>query len=545
MDGHDTHEAPALKRAVYKRLDDEDLEIIIFCFPSKTTHKCQPLDVVLFAHVERKWQEVCNKCIKDRITINRYNVIPLYVRGTQGAMTKELIKVAFEKTGIYPINRQVFELEDFAPSKALSSTAHVPDTFPDNVPSSDPMVPSDVEDEDYKHVLGDYEMDSSDSDSRSGSDSDSQSSTIRLTGSDSESEGDLDGLEGESNVGHNPDGSGMEVDGEDEDSKAEPVISGLMVSIANIENNTIHMTRSSTARLNLFSVAPPKVVSSEEDEKLSTDERLQELRHLRQRLTGTYQCLGFAIAQLSASNAHCSAICRELDHVRQQLEHATKKERGSKKIKARFLTSRGLRAEFKREDAERKERERLAEEKNKQKEVEKAETARRILSDSRDRIFAGSLTSYKKDDLQALALALELSDNGTKDDLKTRISEKFEDDLNLKQNSRFFGLFNKSRRRANVPNDGNDPAIADDSLTAQSCDISSHSTPTVPVAPIQHYPIAFHQPNAGRSTANPTYYYPYPTPFNPSLNGIHPPTSHSVYNPYHSFQIPTNHTHNP
>ena len=61
------------------------------------------------------------------------------------------------------------------------------------------------------------------------------------------------------------------------------------------------------------------------------------------------------------------------------------------------------------------------------------------------------------------------------------------------------------------------------------------STPTVPVAPIQHYPIPFHQPTAGPSTANPTYYYyPYPTPFTPPLNvnGIHPPTtSHSVYNP--------------
>jgi len=161
-------------------------------------------------------------------------------------MTKELIKVAFEKTGIYPINRQVFEPEDFAPSKVSSSIAHVPDTFPDDVPSSDPIVPSDVEDED--HMLDDYETDSSDSDSRSGSDSDLQKSTIN---SDSESEGDLDELQGENNVGHNADGSEMEVVGEYE---PEPVFSGLMVSIANIENKTIHMTRSSTAGLNLFSV---------------------------------------------------------------------------------------------------------------------------------------------------------------------------------------------------------------------------------------------------------------------------------------------------
>jgi len=35
MDGHDIHEAPALKCVVYKHLDDKDLEIIIFVFPQK------------------------------------------------------------------------------------------------------------------------------------------------------------------------------------------------------------------------------------------------------------------------------------------------------------------------------------------------------------------------------------------------------------------------------------------------------------------------------------------------------------------------------
>lgn len=67
-------------------------------------------------------------------------------------MTKELIKLAFKKMGIYPINRGVFEPEDFAPSKAFSSITHVPDTFPDDILSLDPMVPSDVEDEDYNTV---------------------------------------------------------------------------------------------------------------------------------------------------------------------------------------------------------------------------------------------------------------------------------------------------------------------------------------------------------------------------------------------------------
>jgi hypothetical protein len=144
MDGHETHETPEMKRIVYKRLDDEDLEIILLCLPSKTTHKMQPLDVAVFSQVERRWQVVCDEAIKKKTPINRFTVIPAYVRGTRAAITKELIQKAFKKTGIYPVNRAVFQPEDFAPSKASSSAAaHVPDSFPADVPSSDPVEPSD------------------------------------------------------------------------------------------------------------------------------------------------------------------------------------------------------------------------------------------------------------------------------------------------------------------------------------------------------------------------------------------------------------------
>ena len=82
MDGHDTHEKHDLKRALYGFLDREDLEIIVFCFPSKTTHKCQPLDVLIFLTVDRKWQEICDTYSKRGEAINRFNVIPAYIHGT-------------------------------------------------------------------------------------------------------------------------------------------------------------------------------------------------------------------------------------------------------------------------------------------------------------------------------------------------------------------------------------------------------------------------------------------------------------------------------
>ena len=125
------------------------------------------------------------------------------------------------------------------------------------------------------------------------------------------------------------------------------------MSFRNIEDNLIHMTHSATAKINLFMVAPPKIVSLEEDCMLSSDAMLTELRSLHQHLIGTYQTLGQALPQLNASNAHCISIRLELDHVQEQLQNTTKKkEMGSKKIKARFLTSKSLQAEIEQEDAE-------------------------------------------------------------------------------------------------------------------------------------------------------------------------------------------------
>jgi hypothetical protein len=157
MDGHDTHEKPEIQRAIYDCLDNEDLEIVILCFPSKTTHKCQPLDVLVFSAVERKWQEICAEYLEKGMPMNRLTVIPAYIQSTRSAMTKDLIAKAFEKTGLYPVNRQIFTEEDFAPSKASSTIAHVPSSFPADFPSSDPAEAS--------HDDTQLESDQSDSDS--------------------------------------------------------------------------------------------------------------------------------------------------------------------------------------------------------------------------------------------------------------------------------------------------------------------------------------------------------------------------------------------
>jgi hypothetical protein len=145
---------------------------------------------------------------------------------------------------------------------------------------------------------------------------------------------------------------------------------------------------------------------------------------MREALSATHQSLEYALGQLSAANAHCTAIHRELGSVRERLINATKqKERGSKKIKARFVTSRGLRSEFNQEEAERQEREHAAAEKDKQKEAENVEHARQIADDALNRDFTGRMAAYKKVDLRGLAIAVGVSDKGTNAELLAWIED--------------------------------------------------------------------------------------------------------------------------
>lgn len=120
MDGHDTHKKPEIMRAVYHVLEEQNIEVIIACFPSKTTHKCQPLDVGIFSHVKSKWQGVAMGVFWKGEPINQHSIIPLYVQGTRVAFTKEIITSAFEKTGLHLVDRTVFKKEDFAPFLMMS-----------------------------------------------------------------------------------------------------------------------------------------------------------------------------------------------------------------------------------------------------------------------------------------------------------------------------------------------------------------------------------------------------------------------------------------
>jgi len=154
LDGHDSHETDNIRSIAFEH------DVIIIAFPSKCTHKLQPLDVTVFAQTQRQWTNHCDNRICEGIKMDRYNIIEEYMAVREASMTPKLMRSAFSTTGIFPFNPNVFTDHDFAPAKSFSSSAFAPDSFPHEVPSSSP-IPSDMSDCDISSDGDDSDADTS------------------------------------------------------------------------------------------------------------------------------------------------------------------------------------------------------------------------------------------------------------------------------------------------------------------------------------------------------------------------------------------------
>ncbi|KAG2017412.1 hypothetical protein CC2G_015303 [Coprinopsis cinerea AmutBmut pab1-1] len=413
-DGHGSHESLELREALYKtNIADE---VILMALPSKTTHKTQPLDVVVFSHLQRKWQDHCSTSAIRKRHIDRHNVIDEYLKVRSQCINSDLIKKAFEKTGIFPFNPNVFTDEDFAPSRNTSTRAHVPASFPPEFPSSDGIEPP-----------SDFQTE---------------------TDSDEEDDPDYD-PDGQRSDGSGEDDDPMGVDSNDENDDDPESAQSDDTHFSNGEHNDANsprLTRSLSAETSFISApspSPPALHSLIRDQSLTPDERLAEIRALRCQQSDLWQAIQYWKAQAFAGSAHCTLIKRELALAKLQVANLEKKRtRRTGKEKARILVHKKYKASFMEElEAELKSLLQRA--------GREAAQQAWMSTEVKERIFDRPLSSYKKrEDLVILARVLNLSEAGKVVDIRQRLQGHLKaEQENLAGNPRFAGLFSRSQRR--------------------------------------------------------------------------------------------------
>ena len=354
FDGHESHETPAIKRLAYEK------DIVLFCLPSKTTHKLQPLDVGVFSVLQYAWNKHCGDLATKGITIDRYNFIPEYLDVRKKAITPQLIIKAFRKTGISPFNPSIFSDNEYRPSMASSSTLHLPPSFPNHIPTSPPAIPTDDSDSDDDFILG-------------------RSSDAEVYSGDEEglrhSEGY--GCEDEEDVGLGCDGSGHEGMPNDQ-MRPTPLLDSNVPHTTPTYNQHItdgappersipisqpatfipldhtgfsppnHPPAFST-RSHMSLAAPHSSVSPSNIPvwEKSFEDVVAENGDLQHKLFQSE-------AALKAAEAHCSILAQALTNMTEQLTNvAKKKTRGTSKIKARWVALPELKDAFEAEEASR------------------------------------------------------------------------------------------------------------------------------------------------------------------------------------------------
>lgn len=108
----------------------ESLEVLTFCFennivlcrlPSHTSHKLQPLDVSVFAPLKSAYRDQVERlCRGGEDNIGKQHFTELYNAARNIAFTPRIIKSAFAKSGLWPLDPDCVLRETHKPPAELN-----------------------------------------------------------------------------------------------------------------------------------------------------------------------------------------------------------------------------------------------------------------------------------------------------------------------------------------------------------------------------------------------------------------------------------------
>jgi len=137
-DGHGSHTNVEIARLAAEN------NILLVQLPSHTIHKLQPLDVGVFGPFQRAWIERCEDIVIDLgEEMPIWDFVKEYMAVRTDSFVEKTIRMAWKKSGAWPIDKAVFSDGDYALSVPFSTTAtHLPKDF-DATASFPPVVAPD------------------------------------------------------------------------------------------------------------------------------------------------------------------------------------------------------------------------------------------------------------------------------------------------------------------------------------------------------------------------------------------------------------------
>lgn len=116
LDGHSSHKN--FEALTYAK----DNGIVIFCFPPHCTHRVQPLDVCFFGSLMTYYNQELFRWLKSNPgrTVTHFQVGGILKEAYNKAATIENAVKAFSKTGIYPLNKDIFPDWMFQPAEVTN-----------------------------------------------------------------------------------------------------------------------------------------------------------------------------------------------------------------------------------------------------------------------------------------------------------------------------------------------------------------------------------------------------------------------------------------